>query len=147
VLVVLGLEITDIGGKLADIGRRNDDPVRYVWRRPLHWDAWRSTLSGRDRMVIVPSAGWDEDTVAALTWLAGRCGLGINVGQPGRVDMDRLYRSNQALAAQLASGPLDAATLYVVHPRHVDTFLSAHRDTVSCRAVEGFHACRTRPSG
>lgn len=145
VLVVLGLEVADIGGRLSDIRRQNETPARYTWRRPLHWDAWRAAVDGHDRLVIVPSEGWDQDAFAAFTWLAGRGGLGINIGEPSRVDMDKLYGANQTLARQLASGPLDAATLYVVHPQRLDTFLTAHGGAVSCRAVEGFHACTAAP--
>src|SRR5262245_41316744 len=148
VVLVLALQIADIGGHLGAIRRLNERPARYAWRRPLQWETWRFVADGNQGMVIVPSKEWDADTKAAFTWLAGRSGLAINIGDPSRVDMAALYSANQALAHQIASGPLDAATIYIVHPGEFDAFAAVHHD-IACRAVDGYHACTggTRDAG
>jgi hypothetical protein len=142
VVAVLALEIADINPHLNLIARTNNREARYVWRKPLDWESWRFVADGNRRMVVVPQ-GWDSDTTAAFTWLAGRAGLPINVGEPSRVDMSALYNVNQALQQQLAGGRLDAATVYMVHPSHIDDFLSVHGGEVACRIVDGYHACTT----
>ena len=140
-LAVLAIEVADMGDKLDEIRRRNRDPSTYAWQQPLHWDAWRSATERYRQMVIVPSAGWDQDTEVAFTLFAGRSGLAINTGSPARVDWSALRRSRDALQRQLADGPLDASTVYVVHPRDIDGFVTAHRGRISCRAIDAFHAC------
>lgn len=145
VVAVLALEIADISPRLNRIARTNNREARYVWRKPLDWESWRFVADGNRRMVVVPQ-GWDSDTTAAFTWLAGRAGLPINVGEPSRVDMNALYKVNQALQDQLAGGRLDPATVYVVHPSQLDAFLSVHGDQVVCRTVDDYHACAT-PDG
>ena len=114
--------------------------IQVAWQQPLHCDAWRSATERYRQMVIVPSAGWDQDTEVAFTLFAGRSGLAINTGSPARVDWSALRRSRDALQRQLADGPLDASTVYVVHPRDIDGFVTAHRGRISCRAIDAFHA-------
>jgi hypothetical protein len=146
VVAVLALEIADIGPRLDHIARANNREARYAWRQPLDWESWRFVADGNRRMIIVPK-GWDSDTKAAFIWLAGRAGLPINAGEPSRVDMNALYKVNQALQRQLASGRLDPATVYMVHPAQIDAFLSLHGDQVACRTVDGYHACATVDGG
>src|SRR5262249_18980528 len=142
VVAVLALQIADIGPRLGRTARSTNREQRYVWHKALDWEAWRFVADGNQSMVVVPH-GWDRDTMAAFVWLAGRAGLSINLGDPSRVDMDALYKMNQALQRQLASGRLDAATVYVVHPLQIDAFLSVHGNEVTCRTVDGFYACTT----
>lgn len=145
VLAVLVIEFADIRHKLDEIRWRNRNPSKYDWQQPVHWESWRFASASYRQLVIVPSAAWDEDTVVAFTFFAARFGLAINTGAPARVDRAALRSYRQALRRELTEGPLDAATVYVVHPLDIDGFTNAHRSRVSCRELDGVHACVAAP--
>jgi hypothetical protein len=79
------------------------------------------TGDGRAASDACPPA-WATDAYVTFANAAHRIGATINSAYLARIDASRAASTCRALAATVASGRLDPATLYVVHPAYAGSF-------------------------
>jgi hypothetical protein len=143
-LAIVVIEIRDIERGLSRYASGAARVGSIAWEQPLRWESWRFATDSYRRIIHVPRGGWRPDVLIAFSYLAARSGLAINVGEVGRADIPALFAAARALDRDVAAGRLDPEAVYIVHASFVDRFMADNGDRVTCRAVDGFHACTLR---
>lgn len=144
-LAVLAVQYVDLIGPMEQHIRPTAiDEEHVAWEQPLHWDAWRFATDRSRRLLLVPPDAWHGDSALAFAYLAARCGLAVNAGEPARVDITALQAANSELGRQLAAGELDREAVYVVREDYLHEFRARVGDRVACARIDGFNACMSR---
>ena len=142
------LQLVDLREAHAQRRATSRSEAFHAWPNPLTSPAWHEILPHYRHLVIVPPqhCGRPPIEYEAPAFLAGFHGVTVNAGDVSRVDRARRRRYCERLEAEMVTGTVDDASLYLLDAPHAAVLKAAARRPVVCGILDAVIVCVTERS-
>jgi Family of unknown function (DUF6311) len=145
----LVLQVVDLHGWLLRLHQGSHGDAFYEWRSPLTSREWGELLPNYKHLHLLPPqicGGHPVVSPAAVGYLAGLYGLGINDAVTARFDISEQVKVCERLRDDVMRGALADDTAYLLPAAAAAELLHRTGDAVRCREIDQVNVCVTTRS-